>query len=647
MRFFRFSVFLAAISAGVTGAFGATLSLAAGSGSPGTNLTLPISLSGSNGQVSGLEWTLSYSATDFSRILVSTSLTNKNLQCAAVSTGQYTCLLSGFNQTAIPDGTVATATLTIASGTNHSSSVISAGNLSATAATGLPVSINGLGATETIQQNAVTLSSISCSPATVTVPGSAACTVTGTGAAPSGGLTVSLGEAATGVSLTLPASVTIPAGSTQTTFTAQVTAAAATSNVVIAASSNGTSKSCTLTAEVVVISISPASSTLVAAQQRQFTTVVSGSTNTGVTWSLNPATGTVSSAGLYTAPAVISRNQSVTVTAKSAEDPTKTASAIVSLIASGATQSGPPASLTVSAAGPDWGNLSFPTAQTGSFTAEVDARPSANPVDVGIGLSDVSQNAYTGLACIARFNSSGFIDARNGGSYAAAAPIKYAANTAYHFRFVVNIQSHTYSVYVTPAGQTEQTVGTNYAFRTEQQSVSVLNNWALFAVSGSQTVSGFLANSFTATSNAGWTNSSFSTQSGSFQAQWDAAPLSAGLDAVMALSAGAQTSFSGFASLVRFWTDGSIQVRNGGNYSADTQVLYSPNTIYHFRLVVNVPLHIYSVFVTPPGGTEQTLGSNYAFRTEQSTVGLLNSFGVIVNTTSGALRVGNLAVVAF
>jgi len=45
---------------------------------------------------------------------------------------------------------------------------------------------------------------------------------------------------------------------------------------------------------------------------------------------------------------------------------------------------------------------------------------------------------------------------------------------------------------------------------------------------------------------------------------------------------------------------------------------------------VNVPAHTYSIYVTPAGGTEQIVGSNYAFRTEQSTVGSLNNYGVIV-----------------
>ncbi len=184
----------------------------------------------------------------------------------------------------------------------------------------------------------------------------------------------------------------------------------------------------------------------------------------------------------------------------------------------------------------------------------------------------------------------------------------------------------------------------NYAFRTEQQSVTALNNWSVFADIGSMQASNFLAASETAIANSTFTNSSFASQSGTFQAEWDAMPTASGMDGVMALSNGAQTSFTGFACLIRFFTDGTIQVRNGGVYSADTTIPYSPGTMYHFRVAVNVASHTYSVFVTASGGSEQPLASNYAFRTEQAGVTALNNNGIIVDTATGSLRFGNFAL---
>ena len=91
----------------------------------------------------------------------------------------------------------------------------------------------------------------------------------------------------------------------------------------------------------------------------------------------------------------------------------------------------------------------------------MDATPLGMTIDGGIELSNGSQSMFEGLACIARFNNNGKIDVRNGGAYAVASTIPYSANTTSHFRFVVNVQAHTYSVYVTPSGGSEQAVGVN------------------------------------------------------------------------------------------------------------------------------------------------------------------------------------------
>ena len=82
----------------------------------------------------------------------------------------------------------------------------------------------------------------------------------------------------------------------------------------------------------VVVSISPASGSLYAGQTQQFNAMVINAVNTSVTWSISPAgTGTVSSAGLYTAPSSNTSLQTVTVTATSVADNTKSASSTVTL----------------------------------------------------------------------------------------------------------------------------------------------------------------------------------------------------------------------------------------------------------------------------------------------------------------------------
>jgi len=119
------------------------------------------------------------------------------------------------------------------------------------------------------------------------------------------------------------------------------------------------------------------------------------------------------------------------------------------------------------------------TNQTGIFTVQFDATPSVSPLDSVMALSSGAQTAYNGFACLARFSTTGNIDARNGGSYVADNVIPYSANVTYTFRLAVDVPAHTYSVYVTEAGGAEQTVGTDFAFRTEQNTVTNLDHWSV------------------------------------------------------------------------------------------------------------------------------------------------------------------------
>jgi hypothetical protein len=71
----------------------------------------------------------------------------------------------------------------------------------------------------------------------------------------------------------------------------------------------------------------------------QYTAVVSGSSNTGVSWSVNGVVGgnatdgVISMAGLYTAPSMAPQRAAVTITATSSADPTVAQSIVTSLIA--------------------------------------------------------------------------------------------------------------------------------------------------------------------------------------------------------------------------------------------------------------------------------------------------------------------------
>jgi hypothetical protein len=81
----------------------------------------------------------------------------------------------------------------------------------------------------------------------------------------------------------------------------------------------------------VMVSVSPPTSSLQAGQQQQFTAAVAGTANTAVVWSLTPAVGTISAAGLYTAPSTVTSVQSLSVRATSVADASKSAAATITL----------------------------------------------------------------------------------------------------------------------------------------------------------------------------------------------------------------------------------------------------------------------------------------------------------------------------
>jgi beta-glucanase (GH16 family) len=527
--------------------------------------------------------------------------------------------------------------------------------------------------------------------------------------------------------------------------------------------------------------------------------------------------------------------------------------------------------------GGGWQN-SVMTSETGTFTATFDATPSAAPTNSVVGLSNGAQTAYANFACLVRFNTSGDIDARNGGAYAAASTIHYSAGVAYHFRLVVNIGTQTYSIYVTPAGGSELTVGLNYAFRIADTTLNwygvfvdaaasggagsdsvcnfsaggTITTYAISASAGSGgsisptgtvTVNAGASQTFTITPNSGFTissvtvdgvnqgaitsftfsnvqanhtisaafsqitfaiaasassggsisptgtvtvnagasqsftitpnsgfsisgvtvdganqgaittytfsnvqanhtinaaftppqqftitasagsggsisptgsvvvnqganqsfsiaaNSGFTISSvtvdgvnqgaitsftfsnvqanhtisaafaasnrtltgssgngwhalaispaatGTFTAIYDATPSVSPENAVVGLSNGAATAFGNLGCIARFNPSGDIDAYNGTAYAAAATIPYSANVSYHFRLVVNVTAHTYSVFVTPAGGSELTVGSNYAFRSTANTMTSLNDWNLFVDSSIGgaSLTANNLA----
>jgi hypothetical protein len=110
-----------------------------------------------------------------------------------------------------------------------------------------------------------------------------------------------------------------------------------------------------------------------------------------------------------------------------------------------------------------------------------DATPLASGVSGLVTLSDVSSTSFPENAVLVGFNQSGYINARNGGKYDSEIDRMYVVDKSYHFRLVVDVQNKIYDAYVTPEGEAEFLLASDYAFRTEKQGVGHLDNWAVIS----------------------------------------------------------------------------------------------------------------------------------------------------------------------
>lgn len=142
--------------------------------------------------------------------------------------------------------------------------------------------------------------------------------------------------------------------------------------------------------------------------------------------------------------------------------------------------------------GPDWVSVAINPARTEAFLYSFDVTPSATNLDAVVGLGGVNPiTAYTDLACIVRFNTSGKIDVRSGSTYSASLDYAYVAGSVYRFRLLVYPGSKTYDVKVSANGGSFVDLAKGASFRTEQSSLSSFNCMGVAAATGVHSVSNF------------------------------------------------------------------------------------------------------------------------------------------------------------
>jgi|GEM_PF-1740189 len=300
-----------------------------------------------------------------------------------------------------------------------------------------------------------------------------------------------------------------------------------------------------------------------------------------------------------------------------------------------------------------WQNFPIDS-QTGRFTATFAATPAAAGMDGVIALAPNEVTGYGNCAVLVRFAPNGRIDARNGGTYSAVTAIPYTPNAEYLFRLEVDAAAKRYDAYVTTPSGSTAVLASGYAYRSEQSGCSALNNWACISAVGAIEVCDFAIDSDgpqppppppppdCAVATTSWQNFPMENQTGAFTVTYTATPSAAGMDGVVALALNDVSSYSNGAVQIRFAPNGRIDARNGSAYEATTNIPYTPGAEYLIRVAVYLPTHTYSAYVTPPGGNELLLASNYGFRTEQAGVAALNRWACIAAV--GGIEICDFAV---
>jgi hypothetical protein len=242
-------------------------------------------------------------------------------------------------------------------------------------------------------------------------------------------------------------------------------------------------------AGAIAVTVTPTSATVNSGGTQQFSAQVVNTGNTSVTWTATA--GSISSSGLFTAP-TITADQSVTVTAKSVADPTKAASASVTVKAPvpalgvspksvnfSATQGGSnPSQVPVSITNTGGGTLSFTVASDAAWLIAGPASGTAPAtVQLGANIAGLAAGTYTGhitVSAAGASNSPATITVTL--TVTAAIPISHSVDLSWNASTssdVVSYSAYRSSVVGGPYGLVASAItGTKYTDLTVQSGVT-------------------------------------------------------------------------------------------------------------------------------------------------------------------------------
>jgi hypothetical protein len=267
------------------------------------------------------------------------------LTASAPSGGLIVNLSSSSSAVTVP------STVTVPAGAASAGFTASVSSVTTAQAATMTASAGGVLSSFTLQLNAAILAlsinatSVAFGDVLVNTPATQSVTMTSTGTVPvtiNGATLTGAGFAVSGAEF--PATLNPGQAATLNIEFDPTTVGAATGQLTITSNSstNGTAvialTGTGTAAPVVAVAVTPANASITTGTTQQFSASVTGTSNTAVTWAASGAgcsgttCGTISSTGLYTAPATVPAPATVTITATSASDPTKSASAAVTIL---------------------------------------------------------------------------------------------------------------------------------------------------------------------------------------------------------------------------------------------------------------------------------------------------------------------------
>ncbi len=312
----------------------------------GSEITIPVSVS--TAATSGLQWTYTFnpalvSVVDFT-VSETAASAGKELTCRN-GTGEVKCVLAGLgNSTPVPAGAIAYLKLAAAVGPPEGGDPI---EMPLTLADTYGVDPDGGRLAASTGDATLTINQIpadpegpaALTPASVSLYGGQKAQFTAQGVE-TWRLTPNLGTI------------------TQTGLYTAPRLIESLQNVTVTAVFSGSTLTASIELRPAQIRISPTQSMLDPGESIRFSATVIDAPNTNVTWSRSPAIGTLSTTGLFRAPAAVTETLTVQVTATSVHDPDKTATATVTIQPS----SQPEATVTPQ-------SVSLPSEGTVQFTA--------------------------------------------------------------------------------------------------------------------------------------------------------------------------------------------------------------------------------------------------------------------------------------